>query len=85
VSGLLSSFIVRPTASGTVRSCPVVHDALARKKPPSLPGGFVELARALVVSAASSRHETPAAAGQPSSSSMIACLRKELLFQMQMQ
>jgi len=35
VSGLLSSFIVRPTASRTVSSCPVVHDALARKKPPS--------------------------------------------------
>jgi hypothetical protein len=32
ISGLLSSFIVRPTASGTVRSCPVVHDPLARKK-----------------------------------------------------
>ena len=28
-SGLWSSFIVRPTACGTVRSCPAVHDALA--------------------------------------------------------
>jgi hypothetical protein len=28
-SGLWSSFIVRPTACGTVRSCPAAHDALA--------------------------------------------------------
>jgi hypothetical protein len=37
MSGLLSSFTVRQTASGTVRSCPVDHDALARTKPPSWP------------------------------------------------
>jgi hypothetical protein len=41
MSALLSSFIVRQTVSGNVRSCPVVHNGSREKTAAELTDGFL--------------------------------------------